>query len=111
MKQYQTKTGVTLTCIQGEGLGDGIRRGCLMIADAEVLEARSKDIGVELGELWDRVGAKLSLKQYKTTMFGDMRYASKAERAMRVSKNKTVTFLCKRIIELDVELNKILAVS
>ena len=33
MKQYQTKTGIVLELIQGEGLGDGIPRGVLQLVD------------------------------------------------------------------------------
>jgi len=109
MKQYFTKTGVALTVIQGQGLGDGIPRGVLMVADGQALEARTKDIAVELKSLWGLICDRLSLRQFELTMGGSLRFADKAKRAMQVSQSRAVHNFAKRIIELDVELSRIKA--
>ena len=116
MKQYQTKTGVILTCIQGQGLGDGVRRGVLTLVpssgqasgrDLRALDLRRQALGRDLRDLYKKIGDCLSLKQYKFLMGGSSRYADKARRAMKVSQNKTVHGLAARILEIDAELSQI----
>lgn len=53
-----------------------------------------------LAILWQQAADQLTLSQYESTMGGDMSYKSKAERAMKVSRNKTVHAICIEMIQI-----------
>lgn len=57
-------------------------------------------------DLYSRLTALLTLKQYAKLMGGDMSYKSKAERAKRVSKSRRVHDLADYIIQLQNEISK-----
>jgi hypothetical protein len=112
MKQIYRRTsrGNFLTLIQGEGLGTGIAIGQLRLVsqnETERLDLKRRAICLEMKQLWSQICACLSLRQYTKTTYGSMRYASKADRARKVSQNKTVHSLAARIMELDRELSQI----
>ncbi len=116
MKQYQTKTGIVLTCIQGDGLGDGVPRGVMTLVpsigqasslDLRALDLRRLTLNRDIRDLYKKICECLSLRQYRFLMGGSSRYADKALRAMKVSQNKTVHTLVARILELDAELSQI----
>jgi hypothetical protein len=48
MRQYETKTGFKLTCIQGDGQGDGIPRGILKLVTQDHIEPKVKASETEL---------------------------------------------------------------
>lgn len=53
-----------------------------------------------LKSIWQDITDELSLYQYRTLMGGDMSFRSKAERALKVSKSKTVQKLCYELISV-----------
>ena len=61
---------------------------------------KRNSINGHLASIWNEIVDQLSLSQYESTMGGDMSYKSKAERAMQVSRNKTVHALCLELINV-----------
>jgi len=61
---------------------------------------KARQVTLQLGAIWTEVVECLSLRQLDSCLGGDMSYKSKAQRAMKVSKNETVQALCIEMIQL-----------
>ena len=61
---------------------------------------KSRQVTAQLASMWNEVVENLTLRQLDFCMGGDMSYKSKASRAMQVSKNETVQYLCLDMIQL-----------